>query len=364
MFSSFRHAMVVSRTVKALAWAAVIVINLFFVYFSMIRGMQRGYSWQQYFLMACVIQFLIEILLYETSECALVHFFIPNLVTAEVRSASFAMQQAVQRVCSSAKDISAIILDAPRYLFVSTNVAKRFPHLLESVIVQSYHSYYPGEIGKKWKFVSNYSRTGARVRNFAATAVILSLMKNFGAMSPTFQRVIIHSIQPIFVSIIILVWMYSFSQPFFGGALLLVLIFGIVMMVRHYYIQRRAGSTEIMPISEDSSHDEASLFKVSIGKEFVDVITCEISSAGRGRSSSAESAAAIRKSDVLRRASHARPRLQSDGSSDARPRSNALAERCRLNSYESDSSFMDDMMESYFDISSDETDSDADIDAN
>ena len=174
--------MVVSQSVKALAWAVVVVINLFFIYFSMIRGMQRGYAWQQYFLMACVIQFLIEILLYETSECAIVHFFIPNLA---------AIQQAIQRVCSSASDVSTIILDAPRYLFVSTNVAKRFPNLLESVIVLSYHSYCPGEIGKKWRFVSNYTRSGARIRNFSVTAVVLSFMKNFGAMSPTFQRMII-----------------------------------------------------------------------------------------------------------------------------------------------------------------------------
>ena len=355
--------MVVSRTVKALAWVAVIVMNLFFVYFSMIRGLQRGYAWQQYFLMACVMQFFIEIFIYETSECAIVHFLIPNLVTAEVRSASYAMQQAVQRVCCSASDVSTIILDAPRYLFVSANVAKRFPGLLESVIVLSYHSHSPGEIGKKWKFVSNYSRTGARVRNFAITAVFLALLKNLGATSPTMQRVLIHSIQPLFVSMLILLWMFALSNPLFGAALLVLLVLAFAMVVRQYYIQRRNVASEIVPMAEDSSHSKATrLLKDPAGKDFADVVSVPASDSGRIRSFSGENIG--RKVDVVRRVSHTRPRVSSDASSGSarvvglsRKRSESASGRSRLNSYESEGSLVDEALDSYFDVSSDETDS-------
>ncbi len=42
----FRHSMVISNTMKAVAWCLVIVLNLLFVYFSMLRGIQRGTAWQ------------------------------------------------------------------------------------------------------------------------------------------------------------------------------------------------------------------------------------------------------------------------------------------------------------------------------
>jgi len=131
--------------VKTIAWAVVVLLNLFFVYFSLLRGLERGFEWQRLFLVACIIQFIVEILFYETSECAIVHFYIPDLARNEVRSVGFAVHQAVSKVCTATvESASSVILDAPRYLFVSTNVAKKFPDLLESIIVMSYHTYSPG----------------------------------------------------------------------------------------------------------------------------------------------------------------------------------------------------------------------------
>jgi hypothetical protein len=38
----FQHSMVVTKNAKMLAWLAVIVINLYFVYFSVLRGITRS----------------------------------------------------------------------------------------------------------------------------------------------------------------------------------------------------------------------------------------------------------------------------------------------------------------------------------
>lgn len=359
MCSSFRHAMVVSRTVKIFAWIAVATLNLFFVYFSLIRGLQRGYQWQQVFLMACVLQFLIEIFLYETSECAIVHYFIPNLVTAEVRSASFAMQQAVQRVCSSATDVSNIILDAPRYFFVSTNVAKRFPSLLESVIVQSYHSHSPGEIGKKWRFVNSYSRTNSRLRNFAVTAVLISFLKNLGATSPTMQRVLIHSIQPLFVSLLILIWMFSLSNPLFGAAMLALFVLSVFWTVRRFLAQRRAHAMEITP-QTDLDLRKVSENPVSLS-QVADIASDAVAeSSSRLRASSYDSGGVGKKMDCVRQVSNTRPRLYSDASSaGGKPRvrlsSGDAGNRLRFESYDSDFSNLDAFLEDHFELSSDST---------
>jgi len=213
--------------------------------------------------------FVVEIVIYETSECAIVHFFIPDLVTAEVRSASFAMQQAVQKVCTATADVSNVILDAPRYLFVSTNVAKRFPNLLESVIVQSYHTHSPGEIGKKWKFVNSQPRAGSRIRNFLATSLILTAFQHLGATSPTLQRVFIHSIQPLFVSLLILIWMFSMENPYFGAAMAVLVLLVLIMFAQRYLSSRNALAN-IAPLPDKSNDMKA---KQSIQmKGFVGVV--------------------------------------------------------------------------------------------
>jgi hypothetical protein len=50
---------------------------------------------------------------------------------------------------------SRYFLNAPEYLFVSTNIAKAYPELMESMIVLSYHNHLPGELAKKWRIGSN-----------------------------------------------------------------------------------------------------------------------------------------------------------------------------------------------------------------
>jgi hypothetical protein len=93
---SFRHSMVVTTGVKLLAWLVVLLINFFFVFFSLLRGLERGAHWQRLFLMACIFresfyfsfscfflltpsaEILVEIVVYETTECVIVHYVIPS----------------------------------------------------------------------------------------------------------------------------------------------------------------------------------------------------------------------------------------------------------------------------------------------
>ena len=263
----FRHSMVVANWVKALTWCAVAVINLYFVYFSMLRGLERGQRWQTLYLVACIVQFVIEMLFYETSECAFVHYFIPNLARNEVQAVSFTLHQAVQKICSNIVDNVPMILDAPRYLFVSTNLAQRFPDLLESVIVQSYHTYSPGELSHKWK-VSNYgmsysfspwARSNARVRQFTLSAVVISLLQHVGAMSPSIQRVFIHTAQPLVVSAFVLVLMLLVANPLYFIIIAPLAGYKIYTLVRdwRYHGLTRVDSklSDVHPGSEEGTED-------------------------------------------------------------------------------------------------------------
>lgn len=68
-----------------------------------------------------MVQFLAEIMFYETTECVLMNFIIPDLVRAEVQSVGYSLRQTLQNMCSGSIDSSSqSILDAPSYLFIST----------------------------------------------------------------------------------------------------------------------------------------------------------------------------------------------------------------------------------------------------
>ena len=62
---------------KVLAVIAVLVLNALMIFFGVLRAKQRGQSWQRGFCIACAVQLIAEIVLYETMECLWIHYFIP-----------------------------------------------------------------------------------------------------------------------------------------------------------------------------------------------------------------------------------------------------------------------------------------------
>jgi len=81
----FEHTEVVTKTAKRLAMLALAAINIFFVYFAILTGFRRGTTWQKSYLIACIIQFIVEIVLNETIECVWIQCIIPMLVSDDVR---------------------------------------------------------------------------------------------------------------------------------------------------------------------------------------------------------------------------------------------------------------------------------------
>ena len=65
---------------KAAALFVVICLNVFFVFFSMSRALQRGTKWQKAFIAASIVQMIIEIFVYETTECIWLHYVIPSSI--------------------------------------------------------------------------------------------------------------------------------------------------------------------------------------------------------------------------------------------------------------------------------------------
>lgn len=249
----FRHSMVVSKAIKAIAWCVVFLLNIFFIYFSLLRAIQRGSDWQRMYLLAVVIQFSVEVFFYETTECALINFFIPNLVRNEVRSVAFTVHQVIQNLSVSS---TPPILNVPSYFFVSNHLATQFPDLLESCIVRSYHTNLPGELSSKWnssKYQLRYvfqpfnSSQSTRVRYFPLTTLIIKFLQQIGSLSNQFQRVIIHLIQPLLLSVFLLFGKFLTHHPLYfiglGVLLLILLIFFIRQLVKEYNEENQVRDT-------------------------------------------------------------------------------------------------------------------------
>jgi hypothetical protein len=103
---------------------------------------------------------------------------------------------------------------------VSTNLASHFPHLLESVIVQAYHSRSPGPYADIWKFGRDVNYTESswwsgnhRGKKFVLSTAIIAVFQRIGALSPVIQRLLIHGAQPLLVSAIFFLWLILYRNP-------------------------------------------------------------------------------------------------------------------------------------------------------
>ena len=236
----FEHSIVVTKTAKRLAWLAVIVINLYFVYFSVLRGITRSTSWQMDYLLACVFQLFVEVLVYETGECLWIHFTIPKLVSEDVAVTMKTVKHAINLAFE--KEKAPTVLNSPKFFFVSRHLAEEFPNLFESSVVLAFQSYFPpsdldtttavktteaddnDDDVNSWGLNSHDVRVRRRkkkkksvlmsfMQRLNVSVLVLSTLQHLGTVPIRFQQVIIHTLQPILFSFIIILYFYFLKYP-------------------------------------------------------------------------------------------------------------------------------------------------------
>ncbi len=213
----------------------------------------------------CIVQLLIEILLYETSECVIVNFVIPALVQNEIKIASKELHLAVDKLFDVGRfSDKSIVLNVPNYLYVSTNVAQQFPTIMESVLIRSYQTCWPGQMSDKWKYtprniwLDGEDSLGAILRRWSVVALLMHTLQYIGSMPPSLERITIHSIQPLIVCVIVIVWMKLKHNPLWWIAIGVVVIF---VIWRHWKnkTKRVIGSvTPVQAIVETQNNNEPS----------------------------------------------------------------------------------------------------------
>ncbi len=257
----FKTVKCVSPSRKGLAWAGLVLLNLFFVYYTVLHGYVKGIAWQRAFLIACILQLLMEVLIINTIECIWINFVVPNLVVNEVQDALNALNIAINKVCSVSYTDSRLFLNAPNFLFVSTNLCREFPDLLESIIIQSYHSYLPGELAKKWQYRTNIltSETGFMFRLRNLVVFLSLLLKLLGTTPFLVQKVFIRLTQPVILAGIALALMTLFSST------TNIVVFSVIVFVAIFaygsriYLRHRnsaAANSDVKPVDENVVEEE------------------------------------------------------------------------------------------------------------
>lgn len=233
--ADFRHAMVVSKLAKRVGWFIIAALNIFFVYFALLRGMQRGRKWQEGYAFACAIQFVVEIFMFETTECIWMNYLIPDAASTEIQAIKFQLRRTVDNLCSVSTTTYKYFLDAPEYFFVSSVLAKRFPDKLESMIISSYHQHLPGELSKKWKNGSARSSRRSRfLRNMSLFAIMNWIMQLIGTTPPTFQRVAVHSVQPLLFAAFAIFVIFLVDNPIFAAVFALPVVYQLCVFLFNY----------------------------------------------------------------------------------------------------------------------------------
>ena len=271
----FRHSMVVTNTAKVFAWALIIVMNLFFVYFSVLRGATREFAWQRNYCIACAIQLLVEIVLYESSEALWIHYTIPRLVHEDVSKIIRRLYHTIDvAFVTSPSSKGSGSLDASSFFFVSTKIAEKFPHLFESAIILSYHSTWPpyGSLsGVKWRHddATNTSSTSSQVsrhswgyqcmsffRRVSLFAGLIWILQRIGTMHIRVQKVIIHTIQPLLLSFLIVTATYVTRHPLIAAAILVVigLEIGVYTALPRLKCLKRASAADAGENDEEHDH--------------------------------------------------------------------------------------------------------------
>eukprot|EP00981_Chlorochromonas_danica_P016200 scaffold16024_cov258-Ochromonas_danica.AAC.10 len=273
-----------SWTTKIVVTLVVIGVNIFFVYYTILKGYTKGIPWQQDYVKAWIAQVLLDIFLFETILCTWLHIVVPYLVSKEVNSVYILLQECIMRLNDNRYyEDPNICLNATNYFFVSHRVAESYPQLVESALVLSYANHLPGEVSKLWqqKIARFNRRASSNARNrtwlrylamFFKTGLISSMVY-LGAYAPLpLQRLVIRVMEPLILSALTLGFYFFMNKPIYLAVLFGGLIILTSLLVWDYYYRTKKSSTGGRPGSAKSFRSIVPIVAINDEAEHEEVI--------------------------------------------------------------------------------------------
>ena len=266
VYGSFAEVAVVTVWGRRLGWFLVMLINLFFVYFSVLKTSQRSKSWQYQYVAACVVQFISEVFIFESITVLWVHWVIPRLISRDVRGVINSLRALLNTSLTNPVDWKHPF-DTTSHFFVSKAIALKHPHLLESTIVLSFHSYLPpGRMSTHWATSAMLNGKRARgltwfFRIVSLSLFVIGLLHMIGTLDMNFQTFIMSLVLPI-----ALVAAFVVVNVILQNVIVLAVVIGILfcLVVRHFLMNAKHKNTV-------ENQDEAMIIIPSVAHDNIDV---------------------------------------------------------------------------------------------
>jgi hypothetical protein len=189
-------------------------------------------------------------------ECVWIQFIVPNLVSKDVLQVNELLSNTVLELCSGKSHTEDNnVLNAPDYLFVSTNLAKMYPNLMESTIIMSYRSYLPGELSKKWNVGSTarISRNSmSSLRGAALVTTVVFLLQILATSPFVLQRLFVRFSQPFFLAGLVYIGSMVFKSPLYISIFSVSIAATVFLIVYRYLYHDRRLSNKLNSIVPDN----------------------------------------------------------------------------------------------------------------
>jgi hypothetical protein len=141
----------VSNQAKIASGIVLFILNASFMFFTMFICYKKSLEWQIDFLISWIVQFLFEVIIFESCQCVWIHIILPSLVAKELYKVHSIIKRLIDHMCDKRMyDEYSKLLNAPRYLFTSYHIAEMYPTLAESFLVRSYTTHLPINMSQKW----------------------------------------------------------------------------------------------------------------------------------------------------------------------------------------------------------------------
>lgn len=239
----------VSYDAKKLAIAALTLLNAACIGFVMWQASIHELRWQTAYIIASLLHCFFAITIMEASAVIFCNFAIPVQVSDDIQKAYELILKLSRSFSENAMNPAPpnpydapVVMDAPGYLFLSFKVARKNIRMLESLIILSYDSYFPGSIARKWDpaVCDEFDTTGLSARQafelkwrqYRQMLNLRMMMKFFGSLQMKNQLLLTKAIQTVFYCILLL-FALLFATNFLMAEIL-VPIFA-VMGVSLYY---------------------------------------------------------------------------------------------------------------------------------
>ena len=237
VYEDYNYSYAISKHLKRILVMLLLALNFVFNYFAVLMTYKRSVEFQHFYVKACVIQFFLDIIVFDAVKCFFICYYVPLLASKSVIKALNQIKSSINSIpIDFRSSISKfIVLDVPLFLFASTSLTRNYPSLIESSIINAYHTHLPVRNSNELN-CSNYCLSADVLVRFSSNAaVLLRWIAIKASLIPVqLQKILLHLLQPLLLCATVFLCL-SFSRNVAALAsvivVLIVLCFSLVYLL-------------------------------------------------------------------------------------------------------------------------------------